>query len=121
MNRVLAAERMSQVQLVEARAKVEVQKLDVQAKAENARIEAEAKSAAERLAAASQAEIHRIETEAEIDALRRREATAAAYANHPALLRLEELRALRDLSQLANARIYIGFDKHVAKSVGDES
>lgn len=34
MNRVLAAERMSQVQLVEARSKAETQKLDAQAKAE---------------------------------------------------------------------------------------
>jgi hypothetical protein len=31
---------------------------------------------------------------------------------HPALLRLRELETLRDLSRSANARIYIGFDKH---------
>jgi regulator of protease activity HflC (stomatin/prohibitin superfamily) len=112
MNRVLAAERMSQVQLVEARSKVETQKLDAQARAENARIEAEARSLVERISAESQAHIERIKTEAEMEGLRSREKTAAAYTAHPALLRLEELRALRDLSQLANARIYIGFEKH---------
>jgi regulator of protease activity HflC (stomatin/prohibitin superfamily) len=112
MNRVLAAERMSQVQLVEARSKAETQKLDALAKAESARIEAEAKQLAERLAAESQAQIQHIRTAAEIDTLRSRETTAAAYATHPALLRLEELRSLRELSRLANARIYIGFDKY---------
>ena len=37
---------------------------------------------------------------------------AAAYSAHPALLRLQELEALRELAGSANARIYIGFDKH---------
>lgn len=112
MNRVLAAERMSQVQLVEARAKTEVQKLDAQARAENARVDADAKAAAERLEAESQAEVHRIRTSAEIEALNQRKVAAAAYTAHPALLRLEELRTLRELAKTANARIYIGFDKH---------
>src|SRR5262249_1050527 len=92
MNRVLAAERMSQVQLVEARSRAEAQKVDAQAKAETARIEGEGKALAERLAAQNQAEVHRIQTEADIEALRRREASAAAYSTHPALLRLQELQ-----------------------------
>ena len=112
MNRVLAAERMSQVQLVEARAKADINKMESQANAENLRVEAEAKALAERLAAENQADIDRIRTEAEVQALKQREATAAVYTTHPALLRLEELRALRDLAQTASARIYIGFDKH---------
>ncbi|HET6246880.1 MAG TPA: hypothetical protein VFE47_04200 [Tepidisphaeraceae bacterium] len=45
-------------------------------------------------------------------ALRRRDEAAEAYTNHPALLRLAELETLRDLSRVASARIYIGFDKH---------
>lgn len=113
MNRVLAAERMSQVQLVEARANAEVQKMAAHAKAENLRVEAEAQTLAERLAAQSQAEVDRIRTDAEVQALTQREAAAAAYSTHPALLRLEELRTLRELAQLASARIYIGFDKHM--------
>ena len=44
--------------------------------------------------------------------MREREQAAQAYSVHPALLRLEELETLRELSQMANARIYIGFDKH---------
>jgi hypothetical protein len=35
--------------------------------------------------------------------------TAAAYTAHPALLRLEELAALRELGRNANARIYLDF------------
>jgi regulator of protease activity HflC (stomatin/prohibitin superfamily) len=120
MNRVLAAERMSQVQLVEARAKAETQKLDAQAKAEGARIEAEARAQADRLVAEGQAEINRIRTNAENEALCQREATAAAYATHPALLRLEELRTLREMSQMANARIYIGFPKHAEDATGGD-
>lgn len=114
MNKVLAAERMSQVQLVEARTKADVQKIESQSRAEAQRMEAEARAKAERLAAESQAEIQRLETEAEINQLQERERNAQAYAKHPALLRMLELETLRDLSKNASARIYIGFDKHFA-------
>ena len=117
MNRVLAAERLSQAQLVEARTKAEAQRLDAQAKADNQRLEAEAQAAAQRLAAQSAAEAVRIQTEADIEALRQREAAAQAYSTHPALLRLRELDTLRELAHTANARIYIGFDKHAPPSL----
>jgi regulator of protease activity HflC (stomatin/prohibitin superfamily) len=112
MNKVLAAERMSQVQLVEARTKADVQKIESQTKAEAQRTEAESKAGAQRLAAQAEAEVQRLKTESEISQLRERERTAAAYANHPALLRMLELETLRDLGKNGNARIYIGFDKH---------
>lgn len=112
MNRVLAAERMSQAQLVEARTKAEVQQIEAQARAESQRLEAKAKSEAARLAAELEAETHHIKTEAEVSALREREQAAKAYTVHPALLRLQELETLRELARTANARIYIGFDKH---------
>jgi regulator of protease activity HflC (stomatin/prohibitin superfamily) len=111
MNKVLAAERMSQVQLVEARSKAEVQKIESQARAEAQRLEAEAKASANRLAAQGEAESQRVQTEAEIHRLQQRERTAAAYATHPALLRMLELEALRDVAKYGNARIYIGFDE----------
>ena len=114
MNKVLAAERMSQVQLVEARTKADVQKIESQSKADAHRHEAEARAHAERLAAQSQAEVQRLQTEAEIKRLQERERNAQAYAKHPALLRMLELETLRELGQNANARIYIGFDKHAA-------
>jgi regulator of protease activity HflC (stomatin/prohibitin superfamily) len=117
MNRVLAAERMSQVQMVEAKAKAEMQKVEAQANADSRRVEAEAEAEAERRAAETHAHVTRITADAEVQALAQRATSAAEYTNHPALLRLEELRALQDLSRLANARIYIGFDKHsVAKA-----
>jgi regulator of protease activity HflC (stomatin/prohibitin superfamily) len=101
MNRVLAAERLSQAQLVEARTKAETQRLEAQAQAE-----------VQRLAAQAEAAATQIKTEADIGALREREAAASAYSAHPALLRLRELDTLRELARTANARIYIGFDKH---------
>lgn len=45
-------------------------------------------------------------------AIMNRESTAQACAKHPALLRTLELETLRGLAENANARIYIGFDKH---------
>jgi regulator of protease activity HflC (stomatin/prohibitin superfamily) len=113
MNRVLAAERMSQVQLVEARTKADIQKIETQARAEAQRAEAEARSVSARLAAESAAETERIRTEAEIASLRQREQAAAAYAEHPALVRLVELETLKALAGNANARLYIGIDKHM--------
>ena len=113
MNRVLAAERMSQVQLVEARTKAETQRIDAQSHFETQRLEAEGDAAAQKLLAESQAESTRIQTEADILALRERAQAAEAYSSHPALLRLRELDTLRELAQSANARIYIGFDKHM--------
>ncbi|HEX7771971.1 MAG TPA: slipin family protein [Pyrinomonadaceae bacterium] len=113
MNRVLAAERMSQVQLVEARTKAETQRLEAQSRFETQRLEAEANAASQKLRAESEAESQRIQTEADILALRERAQAAQAYSSHPALLRLRELDTLRDLARTANARIYIGFDKHM--------
>ena len=116
MNRVLAAERMSQVQLVEARTKTETQRLEAQSRLETQRLEAEANASAQRLLAETQAESQRIQTEADILALRERAQAAEAYTSHPALLRLRELDTLRELARTANARIYIGFDKHMQAS-----
>jgi regulator of protease activity HflC (stomatin/prohibitin superfamily) len=113
MNRVLAAERMSQAQLVEARTKAEVQRIETQARSETQRREAEARAEASRQAAQAEADALRIKTEAEIQALHDRAPAASAFAAQPALLRLTELETLRALAQSANARIYIGFDKHV--------
>jgi regulator of protease activity HflC (stomatin/prohibitin superfamily) len=113
MNRVLAAERMSQAQLVEARTKAEVQRIEAQVKAESQQLEAESLVQAARLKAQAEAEAQRIKTEAETQGLSDREEAARIYSRHPALLRLQELEALRELARTANARIYIGFEKHL--------
>jgi regulator of protease activity HflC (stomatin/prohibitin superfamily) len=113
MNRVLAAERMSQAQLVEARTKAEVEQIQAQAQSAIQRLEAESHREAKRLAAQGDAEAQQIRTVADISALREREQAAQAYADHPALLRLRELETLSELAKQANARIYIGFDKHI--------
>lgn len=111
MNRVLAAERMSQVQMVEARTKADVQRLEAQVRAESERASVESRSAAQRLDAEAAADVQRIKTQAEIDALTLREQTANVYKEHPSLLRLFELETLRQLAASANARIYVDFDR----------
>ncbi len=113
MNRVLATERLSQAQLVEARTKAETSRIEAEANAEARRVEAAAEVERQRLAAEAAAEAERIRTAAEVESVRQREQVAQAFTASPALLRLRELEALHDLAQVANARIYIGFDKHV--------
>jgi regulator of protease activity HflC (stomatin/prohibitin superfamily) len=113
MNRVLATERMSEAQLVEARTKAETHRIDATARAEAQKLTAEAEATAKRLSAQSDAEVQRLRTQSEIDALRERAKVAAVFSEHPALLRLEELETLRALGANANARIYVGFEKHV--------
>jgi regulator of protease activity HflC (stomatin/prohibitin superfamily) len=110
MNRVLAAERNSEAQLVEARTKADVQRIENAARAEGRRLESEAATAAQRLAAEAEAQTQQIRTDAEVRSLKAREAAAAAYAQHPALLRQLELETLRELAASANARIYVDFN-----------
>jgi regulator of protease activity HflC (stomatin/prohibitin superfamily) len=121
MNRVLAAERMSQAQLVEARTKADVQRIEAQTKAEGARLQAQAEADSDRLQAQSKAEATRLAVAAELQALEQRSKTAAAYQTHPALLRLEELATLRDLARNANARLYLDFDRRHAQRADQES
>lgn len=123
MNRVLAAERMSEAQLVEARTKAEVQKINAQMQAEisrtenEQRLESERKNAVlkaeiEKTEAEINAEIERLKKEAEIKSLEELAKSAETLSKNPALLRLRELETLQNLAKNANARIYIGFDKH---------
>jgi regulator of protease activity HflC (stomatin/prohibitin superfamily) len=120
MNKVLAAERMSEAQLVEARTKAQTQQIEAQAKAEMRRIDAEAQAAAQRLQAQADAESQRIKGEAELATFRQSEQAATAFAANPALLRLREIEALKDLAKAPSARIYIGFDKHSVPRVDGE-
>jgi regulator of protease activity HflC (stomatin/prohibitin superfamily) len=107
MNRVLAAERQSQAQLVEARTRAEVQRIDAESKAEAARLQAATAAEAIRQEATARATATETAVAAETLALERRRSNAAAYAEHPALLRLEELATLRHLAANANARLYL--------------
>lgn len=113
MNRVLTAERLSQAQLVEARTKAEREAIEARARAESERISAEARRQAELIKAESRAETQRLQAEADAEALRLTAAAASAYTDHPVLLRVRELETLARLATNAEARLYIGFDKHV--------
>ncbi len=116
MNKVLAAERTSQAQLVEARTRAQTQQIEAETRAQTHRLEAESQGQATRMAAEAEAEAQRIKSEADVLALQSHEQTAASLAAHPILLRLRELDTLRELAQVASARIYIGFDKHSINS-----
>jgi regulator of protease activity HflC (stomatin/prohibitin superfamily) len=112
MNKVLAAERTAEAQLIQARTAAEIQRIDAASRAKIELEQANARADATRVAAAAEAEALNARTQAEVAALRQREAAAAAYASHPALLRLRELEAMEILGRSANARLYIGFKKH---------
>jgi regulator of protease activity HflC (stomatin/prohibitin superfamily) len=117
MNRVLAAERMSQAQLVEARTKAEVQRIEAQSKAESQRLQAATEAEAERLKAQADADGIKLKVQAEMQAMDDRSKMAAAYAKHPELLRLEELGVLRELGTNANARLYLNLDRNLVQDV----
>lgn len=120
MNRVLAAERNNQAVLVDARTKAEVQRIEAATRAEAMRVESEAQLDARRLAAEADAEQMRVRTEAEVQSVARRREMAAAYTDHPALLRLAELEAMREMAKVATARIYVAFDKHVPNPTAED-
>jgi len=111
MNRVLAAERNSQAQLVEARTRAEVEQIEAQSRTESKRREAEGDAEARRLRQQADAEAEQLRAETEARVYQQRQHSGAILQGQPALLRLEELRTLRELARNANARIYIGFDK----------
>lgn len=111
MNRVLAAERTSQAQLVEARTRAQVEEIQAKSRAENVRREAEAAADARRVAQHAEAEATRSQAEAEAQACAQRAKAAEVLEQHPALLRMAELEALRDLAKNANARLYLGVDR----------
>jgi regulator of protease activity HflC (stomatin/prohibitin superfamily) len=121
MNKVLAAERMSEAQLVEARTRAQTEQIEAQAKAEIAKVEAAARAHTQTLMAHAEVETRRLKAEADVAALRQSADAAVAYTQHPALLRIAELEALKDLAKSANARIYIGFDKHAPVHDGEHS
>ena len=112
MNRVLAAERNSEAQLVEARTRAEVEQIQAQSRAEATRREAEAAAEARRVGEQADAEALRVQAEAEARAYQERAKAAEALEGHPALLRLAELETLRELAKNANARLYLDFDRN---------
>ena len=111
MNRVLAAERHSEAQLVEARTRAEVEQIEAESRAEITRRDAEAEAEARRLSEQAEAEAMLGKAEAETRAYAERVKAAEALESHPALLRLAELETLRELAQNGNARLYLGLDR----------
>ncbi len=112
MNRVLAAERNSQAQLVEARTRAEVEQIQAQSSAEVTRREAEADAEARRVREQADAEAVQAHAVAQARAYGERVKVAEALEGHPALLRMAELETLRELARNANARLYLGFDRN---------
>jgi regulator of protease activity HflC (stomatin/prohibitin superfamily) len=120
MNRVLAAERMSQAQLVESRTKAEVQRIEAQARADAQLKQAQSEAEIALITAKTAAEAALLAVRAELHALEERQKLAGAYGDHPALLRLEELKTLRELARNANARLYLDFNENGRPVVKDE-
>ncbi len=110
MNKVLATERLSQAQLVEARTKAEVKKIEAQAQQEAKQLQIDAETVSKQKAAIQEAEIQQIKTQAIIESLKQLESVAIAFSNHPALLRLQELEMLKELAHSSNAQIYFNSD-----------
>ncbi len=121
MNRVLAAERNSQAQLVEARTKAEVEEIQAKTRAEAKRRDAEADAVARRLQREADAEAERLKAENETHALVERQKAAEVLERHPSLLRLAELETLRELAHNAHARVYLGLGDRMLMAGREES
>ncbi|WP_425394946.1 slipin family protein [Aeoliella sp.] len=117
MNRVLAAERNSQAQLVEARTRAEVDQIEAAARADAHRTTAEAEAEARRLKAAADAEAAKTQAETELATFQARREIGDILAQNAALMRLEELETLRELGTNANARLYVDFDRPERREV----
>ena len=111
MNRVLAAERNSEAQLVDARTASEVERLQAESRAASIRSQAAAEAEARQLKERADAESAQLRAEAESKVYEQRAKAASVLDAHPALLRVEELDALRDLARNGNARIFLGLGK----------
>jgi regulator of protease activity HflC (stomatin/prohibitin superfamily) len=123
MNKVLTAERLSEAQLVESRTNAEQQRIKAEAQAQIQKIEAavklelqlkeaEAQSAARKKTAEAEVEAFKLRHAAEIAAMEAKARAAQSFAGNTAALRLRELEAIAEIAKNANARIFIGFDKH---------
>jgi regulator of protease activity HflC (stomatin/prohibitin superfamily) len=121
MNKVLAAERNSQAQLVEARTRAEVGAIQAKSQAEASLREAQAEAEARRVRDQAEADALRVRAEAEARTYDERVKAAAALEKHPALLRMAELETLRALAQNANARLYLSFDGNGLKLDGSKA
>lgn len=110
MNRVLAAERHSQAQLVEARSRAEVEQIEAKSRAETTRQDAQAEAEAVRLREQAEAEATAAKVAADTKAYEERAKAATILEQHPALLRMAELETLRQLAANSNARLYLGVD-----------
>jgi regulator of protease activity HflC (stomatin/prohibitin superfamily) len=121
MNRVLATERLSEAQRVEARTNAETAVIEAEAKAAVLAEGARAQANANRVASQAEAEGIRVRAVAERDALNERLQMAETLAAQPALLRLHELDALAALGKNANARLYVGVSKGLDSGEPDGS
>ena len=106
-----AAQRQSEAKLVQARTQAEVQRIETDTKAHARRAEAAADTEAARLRHEMEIEANRRAAESEAEVFAQRQELAAMLEQHPAMLRLLELEALRDLAKSSGARIYVGFDR----------
>lgn len=111
MNRVLAAERNSQAQLVEARTKAEVEEIQAKSRAESRRHDAETEFEIDLLKRKNAAEGVRLHAEAEAQAYQARAQAAEILEKHPTLLKLAELETLQAMAQNSNARLYLNLDR----------
>lgn len=109
MNKVLAAERLAEAQLIDARTRAQAQKIEADMRAEVQERDAQAAANVTRLAADADATARRIRADMELAALRDLEKAASAFAEHPALLRLRELETMQAMAKSGNARLYIDF------------
>ncbi len=108
MNRVLAAERNSEAQLVEARTRAEVNRIESETLADAQLRNAQAEAESFKVQQLAEVEASQARGQMEAELFERRAETGKILAENPSLVRLEELKTLSEIGSNGNARIYFG-------------
>ena len=112
MNRVLAAERNSEAQLVDARTRAEVERIQAETQAMVQQKKAEVEAESMKLQLIAEAEAEKAKAQLEAEAFQQRQQTGQILNENPSLLRLEEFKTLIEMGRNGNARIYLGLDRN---------
>lgn len=130
MNKVLKAERLSQAQMVEAKSRTAIELLESKSQAEKQVLDTETRAKMTKIQAETDAQNLTVRTESEIKAMKAKndaekeiieakKASAELLQKYPALLRIEEIKALEAVTKNAKARIFFGVDPKI--TVRDDS
>ena len=99
--------------MLDAKTAADKQVLDTETRSKMEQIKAKADAEALTLRTEAEIKATKAKAEAEKDLIANKKQFAELYQAYPALVRLEEVKALDGMFQNANARVYVGLDQKI--------